>query len=196
MQLITEAYDILKRGFGMTESEIADGAFTSEPEHRALAELSPLQSSTPGTRVSSTPTSSRSPPRSSATTTTMACPSSPRSSTAPAKREPESGPPSTPSISACPSPSLARLSSPAASLPSRRSASALPRSSPVPRSSPSAATRSSSSMISSRPSTLPRCTFASFLFCSLSLTASLRRQHLLRAGALCPFPCSAPVSRV
>ena len=28
MQLITEAYDILKRGFGMSEGEIADGGFS------------------------------------------------------------------------------------------------------------------------------------------------------------------------
>ena len=30
MQLITEAYDILKRGFGMTEAEIAAGELPSD----------------------------------------------------------------------------------------------------------------------------------------------------------------------
>jgi hypothetical protein len=58
MQLITEAYDILKRGFGMKESEIADGELldcTGALGTTADA-VCDSQSSTPGTRASSTRT--------------------------------------------------------------------------------------------------------------------------------------------
>lgn len=61
MQLITEAYDILKRGFGMEEKEIAQGTGDMSSCGFRVAGLTFLltffimkQSSRPGTRVSST----------------------------------------------------------------------------------------------------------------------------------------------
>jgi hypothetical protein len=114
-----------------------------------------VTSSPSGTRVSLIPSLSRLPVTSSTTTMRTVRLFSRRSWILLARRVPASGPPSTLSTSACPSPLSASLSSPAASLPSSRSVAVPPSSSRAPPPASLVTSRSSSTTLS-RPFTPPR----------------------------------------
>ena len=113
MQLICEAYNLMKTGLGMTADEM----------HR---------SSPNGTKANWIPTSSKSPATSSPSKTPTASRWWTRFSTRPAKKAPANGPSSPRRTSASPSPSSPRRSLPAAFPPSRTSALRPPRSSGAP----------------------------------------------------------------